>query len=59
MPLAGYAELHDDTLRLWGMTADMDYANARWIAQTASAADPFAAGWQLADALGLTIGVRA
>ncbi len=59
MPLAGYAELHDDTLRLWGMTADMDYANARWIAQTASAADPFAAGSQLADALSLTIGVRA
>ncbi len=59
MPLGGYAELHDDTLRLWGMTADMDYANAHWVAQTAAAADPFAAGWQLADALGLTIGVRA
>jgi len=59
MPLAGYAELHDDLLRLWGMAADMDYANARWIAQTAPAADPLAAGWQLADALGLTTGVRA
>ncbi len=59
MPLAGYAEPHGDTLRLWGMTADMDYANARWVAHTAPADDPFAAGWQLAEALGLAIGVRA
>ena len=59
MPLAGYVELHDDTLRLWGMTADMDYANARWVAQTAPAADPLRAGWQLAEALGLVSGVRA
>ena len=59
MPLAGYAELHGDTLLLWGMAAEMDYANARWVARTAPADDPFAAGWQLADALGIAIGVRA
>lgn len=59
MPLAGYAEPHDDTLRLWGMAADTDEANARWIACTAPAADPFAAGWQLAEALGVATGVRA
>lgn len=59
MPLAAYAEAHDDVLRLWGMAADMDSANARWIARTAPAADPLAAGWQLAEALGLATGVRA
>jgi hydroxymethylbilane synthase len=61
MPLAAYALLEDDTLRLWGMTAgaDMDYANARWVAQTAPVADPYRAGWQLAEALGLVSGVRA
>jgi len=59
MPLAGYAELHDDMLHLWGMSAEMDYANARWVARTASADDPFTAGRQLAEALGIATGVRA
>lgn len=59
MPLAGYAEVERDDLRLWGMTADMDYANARWVTRTAPAADPLRAGWQLAEALGLVSGVRA
>jgi hydroxymethylbilane synthase len=59
MPLAGYAEVENDELRLWGMAADMDDANARWITRTAPAADPFHAGWQLAEALGLVSGVRA
>jgi len=59
MPLAAYAEAHGDILRLWGMAADMDFVNARWIARTAPAADPFAAGWQLAEALGLATGVHA
>ena len=39
MPLAAYAVLENDTLRLWGMTVDMDSANARWVAHTAPAAD--------------------
>ncbi len=59
MPLAGYAELHGDTLRLWGMTAEMDARNPRWVTHTAPAADPFRAGWQLAEALGLIAEVRA
>ena len=59
MPLAGYAEVHHETLRLWGMAADADYANPRWITRTAPASDPGRAGWQLAEALGLVSGVRA
>jgi hydroxymethylbilane synthase len=59
MPLAAYAARENDTLRLWGMAADLDGANARWITQTTPAADPFRAGWQLAEALGLVSGVRA
>jgi hydroxymethylbilane synthase len=59
MPLAAYAEGHDETLRLWGMAADRDDANPRWIARTAPASDPGRAGWQLAEALGLVSGVRA
>lgn len=59
MPLAGYAEVKDDALHLWGMTAEMDYGNARWVAQTAPATDPLGAGRQLAAALGIVGGVRA
>ncbi|MGI8858333.1 MAG: hydroxymethylbilane synthase [Thermomicrobiales bacterium] len=59
MPLAAYAVLENDELRLWGMTADRDDANARWITRTAPAADPYRAGWQLAEALGLVSEVRA
>jgi hydroxymethylbilane synthase len=58
-PLAAYAERHDETLRLWGMAADLDDAHPRWIARTAPAADPERAGWQLAEALGLASEVRA
>jgi hydroxymethylbilane synthase len=59
MPLAAYAEQHDETLQLWGMAADVDDANPRWIVRTAPASDPGRAGWQLAEALGLVSGVRA
>jgi hydroxymethylbilane synthase len=59
MPVAAYAEQRDAALQLWGMAADADYANPRWIAQTAPAADAGRAGWQLAEALGLVSGVRA
>jgi hydroxymethylbilane synthase len=59
MPLAAYATLENDALRLWGMAADIDGANARWVAQTTLAADPFQAGWQLAAALGLVSGMHA
>ena len=59
MPLAAYAEQRDETLHLWGMAADADYANPRWIVRTALVSDPGRAGWQLAEALGLVSGVRA
>lgn len=59
MPLAAYAELDGDTLRLRGMTADLDSARARWITRSAPAADPVRAGWGLAQALGLVSEVRA
>lgn len=59
MPLAAYAALERDDLHLWGMTAAFDGGNPRWVARTAPAADPFGAGWQLAEALGLVSGVRA
>jgi hydroxymethylbilane synthase len=59
MPLAAYAMLENDALRLRGMAADIDGANARWVAQRAPAADPFQAGWQLAEALGVVSEVRA
>jgi hydroxymethylbilane synthase len=59
MPLAAYVERHDETLRVWGMAADRDDANPRWIARTAPASDPERAGWQLAEALGLVSEVRA
>ncbi|MHB8646637.1 MAG: hydroxymethylbilane synthase, partial [Thermomicrobiales bacterium] len=58
MPLAAYAELREGALRLWGMAADADSANPRWIARTAPASDPGRAGWQLAEALALFSGVR-
>ncbi len=59
MPLAAYAEIQEEMLRLWGMAADSDDANLRWIARTTWASDPGRAGWQLAEALGLVSGVRA
>jgi hydroxymethylbilane synthase len=50
-PMAAYGE-HDGTmLRLYGMVADADLANARWKTLTVPAADPDHAGRTLADAL--------
>lgn len=53
-PLGAHAVLHEETLHLFGMTEEV-----MQVAQFAPAADPVRAGWNLAEALGLTTGVRA
>jgi hydroxymethylbilane synthase len=50
-PMAAYGIPDGETLRLHGMVADADLANARWTTLTATSTDPEAAGRVLADAL--------
>lgn len=50
-PFALHAELRGERLHLWGMMADEDGANARWLEEVAPAAEPFPAGVHLARML--------
>lgn len=50
-PFALHAERRGKRLHLWGMMADEDGANARWLEEVAPGAEPFPAGVRLARML--------
>lgn len=58
-PFALHAQLRGERLHLWGMMADEDGANVRWLEQVAPASDPLAAGAHLAELLAAATGARA
>lgn len=58
-PFALHAELRGERLFLWGMMADEDSENARWLEEVAPAGEPLAAGAHLAQLLAAETGVRA
>lgn len=59
MPVAGYATVDGTSLKMYGMAADETFDHPRWVREIHATADPIAAGWALAQSLGLVAGVRA
>ncbi len=58
-PFALHVELRGDRVALWGMMADDDAANARWLDEIAPIAHAERAGRDLAVRLAAEVGVRA
>lgn len=58
LPVAGYATVDGALLQMYGMAADETFDHPRWVRETHAAADPAAAGWALAQSLGLVAGVH-
>jgi len=58
-PFALHAEVRGERLHLWGMIADTEAMNARWLDAVAPANDPLTAGAHLAELLAGEVGAWA